>query len=116
MPASDALRQLVERIPKVELHLHIEGTFEPELMFANDQRNGVKLSYESVDALRKAYDFSNLQEFLDLYYQGMNVLLKEPDFFDLTYAYFKRVHADNVRHVELFFDPQGHPDRGVSFD
>jgi adenosine deaminase len=108
--------ELCRAIPKVELHLHIEGTFEPELMFDIAKRNGVELKYKTVEELRAAYKFQNLQEFLDLYYQGMNVLLTEQDYFDLTYAYFKRVHADNVRHVEFFFDPQGHTERGVAFE
>eukprot|EP00672_Neobodo_designis_P019817 CAMPEP_0174852800 /NCGR_PEP_ID=MMETSP1114-20130205/26822_1 /TAXON_ID=312471 /ORGANISM="Neobodo designis, Strain CCAP 1951/1" /LENGTH=354 /DNA_ID=CAMNT_0016087417 /DNA_START=46 /DNA_END=1110 /DNA_ORIENTATION=+ len=107
---------LIERMPKVELHLHIEGTFEPELMFAIAQRNNVKLPFDSVEALRAAYQFENLQSFLDIYYQGMNVLLHEQDFYDLTYAYFTRVAKDNVRHTEIMFDPQGHTSRGVAFD
>ncbi|MCR9163702.1 MAG: adenosine deaminase [Nannocystaceae bacterium] len=102
------------RMPKVELHLHIEGTLEPELMFELAARNGVTLPYASVEALRAAYDFGNLQDFLDLYYQGAAVLLKEQDFFDLAWAYFSRVHQDNVEHAELFFDPQTHTERGVA--
>jgi adenosine deaminase len=107
---------LCHLIPKVELHLHIEGTFEPELLFEIAKRNGIHLKHHTVDDLRAAYFFSNLQEFLDIYYQGMNALQTEQDYFDLTYAYFKRVHRDNVRHVELFFDPQGHTERGVKFE
>jgi adenosine deaminase len=106
----------LEQIPKVELHLHIEGSLEPEMLFALAQRNSVKIPFGSVEEIRAAYAFTNLQTFLDIYYQGMSVLLHEQDFYDLTYAYFKRVHADNVRHAELFFDPQGHTDRGVAFD
>jgi len=102
------------RVPKVELHLHIEGTLEPELMFALAERNGMKLPYPSVDALRAAYDFGNLQDFLDLYYQGAAVLQTERDFFDLAWAYFTRVHEDHVQHAELFFDPQTHTERGVA--
>ena len=90
------------RMPKVELHLHIEGTLEPELMFELAARNGVTLPYASVETLRAAYDFGNLQDFLDLYYQGAAVLQKEQDFFDLAWAYFTRVHRDNVEHAELF--------------
>ncbi len=102
------------RMPKVELHLHIEGTLEPELMFALAERNDVTLPYASVDALRDAYQFGNLQDFLDLYYQGAAVLRTEQDFFDLTWAYFERVQADHVQHAELFFDPQTHTERGVA--
>ncbi len=108
------MTSFAERLPKVELHLHIEGTLEPELMFALAERNGVDLPYPSVAALRAAYDFGNLQDFLDLYYQGANVLQKQEDFFDLAWAYFTRVHRDNVEHAELFFDPQTHTDRGVA--
>ncbi len=102
-------------LPKAELHLHIEGSLEPEMMFALAQRGGVKLAFDSVEAIRAAYDFSNLQDFLDIYYQGMAVLLTEQDFFDLTAAYLSRAAADGVRHVEIFFDPQGHTARGVPF-
>lgn len=106
----------IQGLPKAELHLHIEGTFEPELMFAIAARNGVDLPYATVDDLRAAYEFSNLQDFLDIYYQGMNVLVREQDFFDLTFAYLERAAAQSVRHVEIFFDPQGHTSRGVAFD
>ncbi len=109
------MNSFINGLPKAELHLHIEGTFEPELMFQLAERNGITLPYESVDALRKAYDFSNLQDFLDIYYQGMNVLRTEQDFYDLTMAYLRRVHAQSVRHVEIFFDPQGHLERGIGF-
>lgn len=102
-------------LPKAELHLHIEGSLEPELMFALAQRNGVTIPFASVEEVRAAYAFSNLQDFLDIYYQGMAVLLTEQDFHDLTAAYIARVHADGVRHVEIFFDPQGHTERGVPF-
>ena len=108
--------EFIARVPKAELHLHIEGSLEPELMFELAQRNGVNIPFASVEEVRAAYDFSNLQDFLDIYYQGMGVLLKEQDFFDLTMAYLERANADNVRHVEIFFDPQGHTERGVSFD
>ena len=114
--ASPAARaDFIAGLPKAELHLHIEGSLEPEMMFALAQRNGVKLAFGSVEAIRAAYDFSNLQDFLDIYYQGMGVLLCEQDFFDLTAAYLHRAAADGVRHVEIFFDPQGHTDRGVAF-
>ncbi len=102
------------RLPKVELHLHIEGTLEPELMFALAERNAMALPYASVEDLRAAYQFGNLQDFLDLYYQGAAVLKTEEDFFDLAWAYFRRVKDDNVQHAELFFDPQTHTERGVA--
>ncbi|MEO1250750.1 MAG: adenosine deaminase [Pseudomonadota bacterium] len=105
-----------KRLPKAELHLHIEGSLEPELMFALAQRNKIEIPFASVEEVRKAYDFSNLQDFLDIYYQGMSVLQTEEDFFDLTMAYLNRARADNVRHAEIFFDPQGHTGRGVAFD
>lgn len=105
----------VAALPKAELHLHIEGTLEPELMFAIAERNGVALPYASVDELRAAYEFSNLQDFLDVYYAGANALLEPRDFYDLTWAYLERAHAQNVRHVEIFFDPQTHTERGVPF-
>lgn len=110
------LETLIKSLPKAELHLHLEGSLEPEMMFDLAQRNGVSLKYGSVEDIRAAYDFSNLQDFLDLYYQGMGVLLKEQDFYDLTAAYLARAAADNVRHVEVFFDPQAHMERGVAFE
>ena len=109
-------RELIQSLPKAELHVHIEGTFEPELMFEIAQRNHVDIPYASVDDLKKAYDFHNLQSFLDIYYAGANVLLHEQDFYDLTYAYFEKCKADNVVHTEIFFDPQTHTDRGVAFE
>lgn len=107
--------EFIDRLPKAELHLHIEGSLEPELMFELAQRNGVAIPFASVEEVRKAYDFSNLQDFLDIYYQGMGVLQTEQDFFDLTMAYLERAKADSVRHVEIFFDPQGHTERGIAF-
>ena len=107
---------LIDRLPKAELHLHIEGSLEPEMLFALAERNGVNIPFVSADEVRAAYAFSNLQDFLDIYYQGMSVLLHEQDFFDLTWAYLERAAADQVRHVEIFFDPQGHTERGVSFE
>src|SRR5215475_8526941 len=107
---------LISRLPKCELHIHIEGSLEPELMFALARRNGITLPFESVEALRRAYQFTQLQDFLDIYYQGMSVLITEQDFFDLAWAYLQRAQADNVRHVEMFFDPQGHTARGVAFE
>jgi len=103
-------------LPKAELHLHIEGTLEPELMFELARRNGVRVPYASVEAVRRAYVFSNLQSFLDIYYAGCSVLLKEQDFYDLTWAYLTRAAAQGVRHAEIFFDPQTHTDRGVPFE
>jgi adenosine deaminase len=110
------LPELVQAMPKAELHMHIEGSLEPELIFALAQRNGVALSYPSVEALRAAYAFTDLQSFLDIYYAGASVLLKEQDFHDMAWAYLLRAHADNVLHTELFFDPQTHTDRGVPFE
>ena len=109
-------KELIQKLPKAELHLHIEGTFEPELMFEIAQRNNIKLAHDSVESLRATYDFNNLQEFLDIYYQGVNVLQKEQDFYDLTWAYLERAKADNVVHTEIMFDPQSHTERGISFD
>jgi adenine deaminase len=103
----------IARAPKSELHIHIEGSLEPELIFALAQRNGVQLAYESIDALRAAYAFTDLQSFLDIYYAGASVLLTEQDFHDMTAAYVERALADNVTHTELFFDPQTHTARGV---
>ena len=106
---------LIAALPKAELHLHIEGSFEPELMMAIAARNKIALPWATLEEAKAAYAFDNLQEFLDLYYQGMNVLQTEQDFYDLTYAYLSRVAEDNVRHVEMFFDPQAHTERGVAF-
>jgi adenine deaminase len=103
-------------LPKAELHLHIEGTLEPELMFELARRNGVGLPYESVEEVRRAYVFSDLQSFLNIYYAGCRVLLTEQDFYDLTWAYLTRAAAQGVRHAEIFFDPQTHTDRGVPFE
>lgn len=105
----------IAALPKAELHLHIEGSLEPELMFTLAQRNAVAIPFASVEEVRAAYAFSNLQDFLDIYYQGMGVLHTEQDFYDLTDAYLARAHADAVRHVEIFFDPQGHTERGIAF-
>jgi len=111
----ERLRTLLQNMPKAELHIHIEGSLEPELIFALAQRNGVELAYPSVEALRQAYAFTDLQSFLDIYYAGASVLLTEQDFYDMTAAYLARAHADNVRHAEIFFDPQTHTARGVPF-
>jgi adenosine deaminase len=107
---------LVRSLPKAELHIHIEGSLEPSMMFELAQRNRVELPYASVDALRKAYQFENLQSFLDLYYAGAQVLQTEQDFYDLTWAYLQNCAAENVRHTEIFFDPQTHTDRGIPFE
>ena len=109
------LTTFIRGLPKAELHLHIEGSLEPEQMFEFGQRNGDALPFKSVEAVRAAYAFSNLQDFLDIYYQGAGVLMTERDFHDLAMAYFRRVAADGCRHVELFFDPQTHTDRGLPF-
>ena len=103
-------------LPKAELHLHIEGTLEPEMMFALARRNGVSLPYASVDEVRRAYVFSDLQSFLDIYYAGCRVLLNEQDFYELTYAYLQRASLQGVRHAEIFFDPQTHTERGIAFE
>jgi adenosine deaminase len=109
------LTALIHRIPKAELHLHIEGTLEPELMMTLARRNGVDIPYASVDEIRSAYEFSDLQSFLDIYYAGAQVLLEEQDFYDLTWEYLERAASDNVRHVEIFFDPQTHTERNIGF-
>jgi len=109
------LKNLIQRIPKAELHLHIEGTLEPEMMLALARRNRIELPYANVDEIRDAYNFSDLQSFLDIYYAGAQVLRETQDFYDLTYAYLERAAEDNVRHVEIFFDPQTHTARHVSF-
>ncbi|WP_300300668.1 adenosine deaminase [Ferrovibrio sp.] len=109
------LTTFIAGLPKAELHVHIEGSFEPELMYALAQRNRIAFRYASVDELRAAYRFGNLQDFLDLYYQGMGVLRTEQDFYDLAMAYLRRAAGQAVRHAEIFFDPQGHTDRGVAF-
>ncbi len=109
------MHDFLNQLPKAELHLHIEGSLEPELMFALAQRNQISLPFDSVEALRAAYQFNNLQDFLDIYYQGANVLQHEQDFYDLTWAYLQRCHAQHVLHTEPFFDPQTHTDRGIAF-
>ena len=109
------LRTIVQQMPKAELHIHIEGSLEPELIFALAERNGVPLAYGSVEELRRAYAFTDLQSFLDIYYAGASVLLEEQDFYDMTMAYLLRAKADHVRHAEIFFDPQTHTARGVAF-
>lgn len=110
------MRTFIAGLPKAELHLHIEGTLEPELLFALARRNGVRLPYATVEELRAAYDFANLQAFLDLYYQGMAALRTTRDFYELTWAYLERARADSVLHAEIFFDPQAHTARGIAFE
>lgn len=112
----NSIAHFINHLPKAELHVHIEGTFEPELMFEVAKRNNITLPYSSVEAIRSAYNFSNLQDFLDIYYAGAGVLLHEHDFYDLTFAYLDKVHSQNVVHTEIFFDPQTHTDRGVAFE
>ncbi len=107
---------LIKKLPKAELHLHIEGTFEPELMFEIAQRNGIALPHDSIESLKKTYEFANLQEFLDIYYQGVNVLQTEQDFYDLTWAYLLKAKADNIVHTEIMYDPQSHTQRGIAFE
>ena len=109
-------REWLNALPKVELHMHLEGSLEPEKMFELAQRNNIELPFGSVDELRQAYAFSNLQDFLDIYYQGASVLQVEQDFYDLTWAYLEICRQQNVVHVEPFFDPQTHTDRGISFE
>jgi adenosine deaminase len=111
--APERLSELLRAMPKAELHIHIEGSLEPELIFKLAERNGVQLAYPSVQALRQAYAFTDLQSFLDIYYAGASVLLQEQDFYDMAWAYFERAAADHVIHAELFFDPQTHTERGV---
>jgi adenosine deaminase len=115
MTTAEPLDAFIQGLPKAELHLHIEGSLEPEQMFEFAGRNKVALPFKSVEEVRAAYAFSNLQDFLDIYYQGADVLRTEDDFRDLALAYFRRVAADGARHVELFFDPQTHTDRGIPF-
>ncbi|NIY91340.1 adenosine deaminase [Vibrio diazotrophicus] len=110
------MKRFIQQLPKVELHLHIEGSLEPELMFELAKRNHIDIPFSSPEEVRAAYKFSNLQSFLDIYYQGANVLIHEQDFFDLTWAYMLRCKQDNVIHTEIFFDPQTHTDRGIAFE
>jgi len=113
---NNGLKEYITKIPKAELHLHIEGTFEPELIFKIADRNKIKIDYSSVEELRAAYNFNNLQEFLNIYYTGAKVLQTEQDFYDLTWAYLKKANEDNIIHTEIMFDPQTHTERGVAFD
>lgn len=110
------MKTFIDNLPKAELHLHIEGSLEPELLFKIAKRNKIALPYNSVDEIRKAYNFGCLQDFLDIYYQGANVLITEEDFYDLTYAYLQKCAIQNVRHTEIMFDPQTHTERGIKFE
>jgi len=110
------IRNFIRKMPKAELHVHIEGTLEPEMKFALARRNGVRLPYKNVKQLKAAYGFGDLPSFLAVYYEGMSVLLKEPDFYDVTYAYLAKARSQNVVYAEMFFDPQAHTARGVAFD
>ena len=110
------MKTFIENLPKIELHLHIEGTLEPKMMFDLAQRNHIQLPYASIQAVKSAYQFTNLQSFLDIYYQGANVLQTEQDFYDLMYAYLQKANEQNVRHTEIFFDPQTHTARGIPFE
>jgi len=112
----ESIEEFVNRTPKTELHLHIEGSLEPELMFKLSKRNKVEIPFKSIDEIKSAYNFSNLDSFLKIYYEGSNVLINEEDFFDLTWEYILRCKKDNIVHTEIFFDPQSHLARGVSFD
>jgi adenosine deaminase len=112
---NSTIRQFIEAAPKSEIHLHIEGSFEPELMFTIAKRNQIDIPFNSVEEVKAAYRFNNLQEFLDIYYAGANVLQTEKDYFDLTWAYLTKVASQNVKHVEIFFDPQTHTERGIDF-
>ena len=109
------MKEFIQNLPKAELHLHIEGTLEPEMMFELAQRNNIDLPYESVSEVKEAYNFEDLESFLDIYYQGSQVLQQEQDFYDLTWAYLQKAAKDNVLHTEIFFDPQSHTDRGIAF-
>lgn len=110
------MKSWIDKLPKTELHLHIEGTLEPELMFALANRNHLTLPFKTVSEIRAAYSFSNLQSFLNIYYQSMQVLIHEQDFYDLTFAYLNRAAQQNVKFVEIFFDPQAHTERGIAFN
>ncbi len=110
-----SIKNLIKKLPKAELHIHIEGSLEPELMFKIAKRNKIKLPYSSIKHLKTAYNFNNLQSFLDIYYKGTNVLITEKDFYNMTFAYLKKAHADNIKHAEIFFDPQSHTSRKIPF-
>ena len=110
------MKDFINNLPKAELHLHIEGTFEPELMFEIAKRNNIRIPFNSIEEIKKAYQFDCLQDFLDIYYQAASVLIKEEDFYDLTYSYLKKCADQNIRHTEIMFDPQTHTERGIAFE
>ena len=116
MDSFNKITDFINKSPKTELHLHIEGSLEPELMFKLSKRNKVEIPFRNVDEIRSDYNFSNLDSFLKIYYEGSNVLISEEDFFDLTWEYILRCKQDNIVHTEIFFDPQSHIPRGVSFE
>ncbi|MFA7084865.1 MAG: adenosine deaminase, partial [Arcobacteraceae bacterium] len=109
------MKNFIEKIPKAELHLHIEGSLEPELMFKLAKKNSIKIPYENIEAIKKAYNFTSLQSFLDIYYAGANVLVNKQDFYDLTWEYILKCKENNIVHTEIFFDPQTHTQRGIAF-
>ena len=111
-----SIQKFIKKSPKAELHLHIEGTLEPEQMFSLAKRNNVQIPFKNIDEAKKAYNFSNLESFLKTYYEGAKVLIKEQDFFDLTWAYVLKCKENNIVHTEIFFDPQTHTNREISFD
>lgn len=115
-PIENQIKDYILTIPKAELHVHIEGTLEPELLFQLATRNNINLPYRSIEAVQAAYQFNNLQSFLDIYYAGSKVLIQEEDFYDLTWAYLKKAKQQNIRHIEIFFDPQSHTSRGIDFE
>ena len=110
------IENFIKKVPKSELHLHIEGSLEPELMFKLSKRNKVEIPFKSIEEIKSAYNFSNLDSFLKIYYEGSNVLITEEDFFDLTWEYILKNKQDNIVHTEIFFDPQSHIPRGINFD
>jgi len=110
------MKAFIQQIPKAELYIHIEGSLEPELMFELAARNGSRLPFRSVEEVHKAYEFSYLQSFLNIYYQSVRVLINEHDFYDMTWAYLKTAHSQNIRYSEIFFDPQAHTNRGITFE
>ena len=116
MKNSKDIINYINKIPKSELHLHIEGSLEPELMFKLSKRNKIEIPFKSIEEIKSAYNFSNLDSFLKIYYQGSNVLITEEDFFDLTWEYILRCKQDNIVHTEIFFDPQSHTERGIKFN
>lgn len=109
------MKKFIQNLIKAELHMHIEGSLEPEMLFRFARRNNIKIPFQSINEVKQAYRFANLQQFLDIYYQGMSALITEEDYFELTYAYLEKAHANNVLSAEIFFDPQAHLARGIQF-